>query len=462
MRQKKSVYLVITTFCIMIGVLVYFLVLDSTEYKENELQNKISYPENIFNKNEIIKLDIDIDESHFTEMIQKPSEKTYYKCNISINGETFYDIGIRTKGNSSLKSLDEKDSEGRYSFKLEFDHYDPTATCYGLDKMSLNNVIFDATYMKEYMSYEILSQAGVNTPLYSYAEISVNGEKKGLYLAVENIEESFIERCYGDTKGMLYKPDYTKEGSFYDGTDLAYKDDNAESYSTIFNTAVFKNPTNEDYNKVIKALKHLDSSENIEDYIEVTEVIKYIAANIFLMNDDSYFGYQPHNYYLYERDGKLTMLPWDYNLAFGGFLLIEENDDATKIINRPIDSVTPLNSWEKRPMIKRILKVEKYKEKYYEQLLDIIENYFQSGEYIKTIEQVEKLIDSSVENDNTAFYEYKQFKDSLKHLKLLGTLRAESIKKQINGELTTTYKDRSNSEALVDGSEVDIIIMGTR
>ena len=26
-----------------------------------------------------------------------------------------------------------------------------------------------------------------------------------------------------------------------------------------------------------------------------------------------------HNYYLYEEDGQLSMIPWDYNLAFGGF-----------------------------------------------------------------------------------------------------------------------------------------------
>ena len=25
-----------------------------------------------------------------------------------------------------------------------------------------------------------------------------------------------------------------------------------------------------------------------------------------------------HNYYLYEEKGKLSIIPWDYNLAFGG------------------------------------------------------------------------------------------------------------------------------------------------
>ena len=42
-----------------------------------------------------------------------------------------------------------------------------------------------------------------------------------------------------------------------------------------------------------------------------------------------------HNYYLYEQDGKLSMLPWDYNLAFGGF----QGNDATSSVNNPIDDV---------------------------------------------------------------------------------------------------------------------------
>ncbi len=53
-----------------------------------------------------------------------------------------------------------------------------------LDKFVLNNMQSDNTYMKEYLSYDILSFIGVTSPLYSYAHITVNGEEWGLYLAV--------------------------------------------------------------------------------------------------------------------------------------------------------------------------------------------------------------------------------------------------------------------------------------
>ena len=39
------------------------------------------------------------------------------------------------------------------------------------------------------------------------------------------------------------------------------------------------------------------------------------------MNWDSYLGHTGHNYFLYEENGVLSILPWDYNLAFGTYAL---------------------------------------------------------------------------------------------------------------------------------------------
>ena len=95
----------------------------------------------------------------------------------------------------------------RYSFKIEFDHYSSTESYHGLDKLSLNNLIQDSTMMKDYLTYTMMNEFGVNSSLCSYVYITVNGEDWGLYLAVEGVEESFLERNYGSDYGELYKPD---------------------------------------------------------------------------------------------------------------------------------------------------------------------------------------------------------------------------------------------------------------
>ena len=123
-----------------------------------------------------------------------------------IDGESYRNIGIRAKGNTSLSTVASLGSE-RYSFKIEFDQYDSSITYHGLDKLSLNNLIQDSTMMKDYLTYTMMNEFDVAAPLCSYVYITVNGKDWGLYLAVEGVEDSFLERNYGSGYGELYKPD---------------------------------------------------------------------------------------------------------------------------------------------------------------------------------------------------------------------------------------------------------------
>ena len=105
-------------------------------------------------------------------------------CNVTIDGETAKNVGIRGKGNTSLSSVSSMDSD-RYSFKIEFDQYDSTLSYHGLDKPSLNNLIQDNTYMKDYLVYTMMNEFGAAAPLCSFVYITVNGEDWGLYLEEE-------------------------------------------------------------------------------------------------------------------------------------------------------------------------------------------------------------------------------------------------------------------------------------
>ena len=501
-----------------------------------------SYEDELFDKTQIMTVDIKIDENDWEEMLENAINEEYYKCDIVVNGVTYKNVGIRPKGNTSLSQVYSDDTTDRYSFKVEFDHYVDNQTCGGLDKLVLNNLMSDATYMKEYISYDILNYLGVPSSLYSFASISVNGETWGLYLALEGVEESFAQRNFGSAYGDLYKPegslgmggnrgnedmenrfmpnanmgqqgdtteninsipdgsstpeDSMTEGEnikqnddttqnesstqknetektspkgFFEGfgggnsssnggADLAYVDDEISSYSTLFESSVF-DTTDEDYKRVIEALKNLSTGTDLETYIDVDEVLRYIAANVFLVNDDSYFGTMLHNYYLYEKNGKLSMIPWDYNLAFGGF----QGSSATSLVNRPIDTVVSGTTLDARPMIGKLLEVEEYKEQYHAYLDELIAGYFESGHFEEMITELENLISPYVENDPTAFYTYDEFKTAISNLKEFCLLRAESIRGQLEGTIPSTSEEQENqSDVLVDASNVSIQDMGTQ
>ena len=169
----------------------------------------LGYETRLFDTSVVHTIDIVMDD--WEGFIAGCEDEEYVLCDLVIDGEEQPGAAIRAKGNTSLSSVAAYGND-RYSFKVEFDHYDSSLSYYGLDKLNLNNIIQDNTYMKDYLCYRLMAAAGAPAPLCSYVWITVNGEDWGLYLAVEAVEESFLLRNYGTDYGELYKPDSTEMG----------------------------------------------------------------------------------------------------------------------------------------------------------------------------------------------------------------------------------------------------------
>lgn len=167
------------------------------------------YESRLFDTSRVHTIDIAMDD--WEGFLEGCTDEEYELCSVVIDNESYNNVAIRAKGNTSLTQVASYGND-RYSFKIEFDHYDSTISYHGLDKLSLNNIIQDNTYMKDYLTYQMMGYFGVDAPLCSYVYITVNGEDWGLYLAVEGVEESFLERNYGSDYGELYKPDSMSMG----------------------------------------------------------------------------------------------------------------------------------------------------------------------------------------------------------------------------------------------------------
>ena len=559
------------------------------------MEHTMGYENRLFDNTRVHTIDIVMDD--WDELIANATSEEYYTAAVVIDGEAYKNVGIRGKGNTSLSTVSSMDSD-RYSFKVEFDHYDNSITYHGLDKLSLNNLIQDSTMMKDYLTYTMMNEFGAAAPLCSFVYITVNGEDWGLYLAVEGIEDSFLERNYGSNYGELYKPDsmsfgggrgngkdfnmddfmnreesaddseqeatmpeafgsempnmgnfdpsqmqggmpqmpgmpqdnaddsktapfggrddfgfsideetlrsaFAKLGldeSLLDGIDfenitmqsiqsvlssldedtmqklmqevmnsgsfempdmsgrggfggmgssdvkLQYVDDNTSSYSNIWNNAK-TDITAADQTRLIESLKKLSNGEQIESVVDIEQVIRYFVVHNYVCNGDSYTGSMIHNYYLYEENGQLAMLPWDYNLAFGTF----QGGNGQSTVNTPIDAPVSGGAGEDRPMWNWILADESYTEKYHQ--------YF--AEFLNTVD-VQAIIDNAynlikpyVEKDPTAFYTYEEFETGVETMRQFCALRSESISMQLaNGETTSNM-------SYVDASALTLSDMGS-
>ena len=296
-------------------IIITFLLLISTVMAMNyfnveQATTGYDYKEKLFKENEVGTIEITLRDENWQKILDDPTAEEYVEGSIKVNGETYENVGIRAKGNSSLTSIANSDSE-RYSLKIDFAQYDTNQTFYGLETINLNNNFSDTTQMKEFVSYELMEQLGVATPAHAYVKVMVNGEYYGLMLAVEEIGEAFAKTNFGSTEGFLFKP----EGN---GSDLAYVSDNVDDYSGIFDEVKMNKKTAENTSNVVTMMKEI--SEGDTSSLNIDQIARYFALNTALVNMDSYQGSFKHNYYLYENnDGIFSVVPWDYNMAFGGF-----------------------------------------------------------------------------------------------------------------------------------------------
>lgn len=534
MRIQKRFYIPALSACLMLaGCAQNASSQSSSAASEVSSSSADSYENTLFSSDKVHTIDIELAADDWTDLKANPTDKTKYQADITIDGETVKDVSFATKGNTSLNAVVQDEDSDRYSFKVNFGKYVDGQTYHRLDKLNLNNIYADATYMKDYLSYQIFEAAGLESPLTSYVWLTVNGEDAGLYLAIEDISDAYLDRTE-DGEGQLYKPeteqlanmtDTDKQGSQQmpqnndgntapsgdanqktppsdgqapampsgapDSTDnnapqnfggqnndggnmpggmgssdsgasLKYTDDSIDSYSDIFDNAE-TDASDTDKQRVITALKEL-SEGDAEGSVDTDSVIAYFAAHNFVMNYDSYTGNMLHNYYLYENDGKLSMIPWDYNLAFGAFMNQNggsTSSDATYIVNYGIDS--PLNgaSEADRPMWSWISSNETYLQKYHEVMKNLITAYFDAGKFEEQINAVYEMILPYVEKDTNGFYDAEEFKTAFSTLKTFCKKRAESISLQLNGSLSTITDEQTDS-AKIDASDISISDMGTQ
>lgn len=489
----------------------------------NEKGLTMEYESALFDTGEVIRINIVMEEDDWNEMLDNAIAEEYYRCDVEVDGETFYGVGIRPKGNTSLTTIAADPNTNRYSFKLEFDHYVDGQTCFGLDKLVLNNNYADATCMKEALIYDMYQYLGADASLYNYAQISVNGEYWGVYLALEAVEDSFMLRNCGTQDGELYKPDSMNMGGFEmdgagmggsppsdmpggfaasqfsgerseggeaseggssggvpedsggasqpagsggfafegggpggfslggGGADLNYTDDNLDSYSTIWEGEITQTNSS-DRKRVVTALKNISQGTDLESYMDIDNLLRYMAVHVFSVNEDSLSGRMAHNYYLYEYNGQLNLFPWDYNLAFGGM----GGSDATSVVNEAVD-----NAFDGTDFFDTLMENEAYHEQYYAYLTQLVDEYINGGGFDEFYNRVRSQIDALVEADPTAFYSYEEYVEAVETLYEVIKLRGESISGQTGGTIPSTSAAQSGSDALVDASHIDLEVLGS-
>ena len=180
----------------------------------------------------VVTVRIVMEESAWTYCLENPLAEEYVKADLWYDGELLSNVAVRTKGNSSLRTV-AGTGTSRYSLKVDLNFFNAARNLGGVKKLNFNNGFSDPTLIREFMSYELFRQMGVPAPRASFVDLWVNDMHMGVYTMVEQVDKSFLSQHFSDANGNLYKPEMP--AAYLDWTkadleeQLANQDDDEQS-----------------------------------------------------------------------------------------------------------------------------------------------------------------------------------------------------------------------------------------
>ncbi|QEE17952.1 CotH kinase family protein [Promethearchaeum syntrophicum] len=360
------------------------------------------------------------------------SDDPYFPAKFVYDDIEIDPIGINFKGHSSFMS-----NTYKKSFRIDFNYYNQEIDFYGLKKLNLNNGYLDPTMLREKLFWDFASNY-VSTVRCVYTRVYVNDEYYGLFTAIEQIDDEFVESRYGSKEdGNLFRAESA-------GT-LTYLGESESLYST--NYELKTNEYENDFSSLIKLTDVLtntpteDFQEEIEKILDVNDTLYCMALLNLFASLDSYLG-SAHNFYLYESDetGLFKHILWDSNEAFGRFTFGVEEGQNVRLIDpywtpsstsmdipdgppppRSVDTTEEPDSQQgefanlgtERPLFERLLEIDSYNQTYTRILAEMIRDGFNQEFMSDQIEIFADLIREDFYADPNQLFTNEQFEMTL-------------------------------------------------
>lgn len=268
----------------------------------------------VWDASTVHEISVDVDEDAVAAMIdtyQDSGEKEWIEATVTIDGETYEQVGLRLKGNSSLRGVTDDADPTDLPWLIRLDEFVDDQSVDGWSDFIVRSN-GSQTALNEAVALDLLAEAGLASEHAIPSSFSVNGADARLRLVVQNLDEEWEAENFS-TDGLLYKAEA--------GGDWSYRGDDPDSYTDVFDQETGEDDLTPliDFLQFVNESSDEDFAAELPERLDVESFARYLAFEDLVGNFDDIDGPGNNAYLRWDAEsGGFTVVAWDHNLAFGG------------------------------------------------------------------------------------------------------------------------------------------------
>lgn len=322
------------------------------------------------------------------------TEPSWFSASVRHDGREWQHVGIRYRGNGTLSDIQDEGSI-KLPFKLSFDKFEDeypdtkNQRFYGFKRLNFSTTAKDDSLIREVLASEMFRAAGVPNAQAAFASLSLDtGEGEvfhGVFSLLEDADDDALQDSQlGGADGALFKAEGSgAELSEFISTSFTNKTSEEDGIAPIKTLVELLNN---------EALDEAEFSAQLEEQIDVSSFLLFLAANTAMGNHETY-GCEAENYFLYaspSQSDRLLFFPVDLDRAWS-----QKQGRCGEGEIEPVDLIwnTSDTEW---PLISRLLSVDSYREEYYAALEELLDDVLSAEAVEERATALHRLIESEV------------------------------------------------------------------
>lgn len=418
----------------LIGLPIGFAVAQSLPLQTQLLNNKTMLRTGgkasigLYDESQIRTIELTFSQSdYWQQLTNNYASRTDLPATMIVDGKTYQNVGVRFKGQTSYQRA----TGQKKSFNITLDYQIEDQNWLGYKTLNLNNAFEDNAVMREVLYYHLLRNH-VSAAQAAFVKLKINGENWGVYLNVQQLDNTFISEWFVNDNGTRWRADAPNGttggapgappgGGWGDGTAaINYLGADTTAYQKYY--TLKKTTKKYPWNDLVQVASVLNQSTTAEleakaqTVLDVDKTLWDLAGEIVYADDDSYVYKGKMDYYVYYDKEADRLVPLEY-------------DGNSSLATSRATSWSPTYNESKvnYPLLNKLLAVPSFRQRYLAHVRTMTKD-LEPSQVSTQIDKYVSLVQADINADTKKFVTNTGYTTGIADLKQFFTSRYNYLK----------------------------------